>query len=83
MTMRQIRVERSEWFSLDAEDATFEHLADDKPITGVQWLALSASDRDHYSLNTRDAETHSLDGDTDHFDVAEHFDDQPTKEPDR
>ena len=70
--MRQIKVTRSEWFTLDAKDARFDHMDSNTTITGEQWLDLCEEDQNEYFINTISASMDSMDGDIDYFEVEEY-----------
>ena len=72
--MRQIKVTRSEWFTLDAKDARFDHMDTNTTINGEQWLDLCEEDQNEYFINTISASQISVDGDIEHFEVEEHID---------
>ena len=69
--MRQIKITRSEWFTLDAKDARFDHMDTGTLITGEQWLDLCEEDQNEYFINTISASMDSMDGDIEHFEVEE------------
>ena len=72
--MRQIKVTRSEWFTVDAKDARFNHMDTNTTINGEQWLDLCEEDQNEYLINTTSASLDSMDGDIEHFEVEEHID---------
>ena len=72
--MRQIKVTRSEWFTLDAKDARFDHMDNNTTINGEQWLDLCEEDQNEYFINTISAAQNSLTGDIDYFETEEHID---------
>lgn len=70
--MRQIIVERSDWFVLDAQDAVFTNLETNEQIDGEKWLDLSLEERGNWVISSEDAEEKSIDGSMEQFDVSEH-----------
>ena len=67
-----IKIERSESFLVDAADIKFENMSNNIVISGLEWVELPQNQQDGYLPMTRDAELHSFDGQTEHFDVSEY-----------
>lgn len=70
--MRQIIVERSDWFVLDAKDAVFTNLETNEKIDGEKWLDLDLQERGKWVISSSEAEELSIDGNIEQFDVSEH-----------
>ena len=74
---RQIIVERSDWFIVDAADAKFEYIGPEEKtetISGEAWLSLDNDGKSNYALMTSEAEEDSIDGGMEEFSVGEYVD---------